>query len=335
MKMACYYRAFWLICFLPAWIGCTENDRREADIRHIEITLPVERLETALFACNSEQEVLAFLDKHPALFVAYFPDFAGEKTALAAQLFQNIRNPALLDFKQQLDAGFSDFDQTVAEPLQRAFKHLKYYYPEAPVPKVQTMITGFSGSDLFVSDTLLVIGLDYFGGPDARFRPDVHNYQLVRYQKEYIVPSIMFFIAQRYNRSNPEDRSLLADMIWYGKNYEFVKHMMPQTPDSLILGLSQENLAKAVVSQKDIWAHFTSEKLLYEYLEQKKQKYVGERPITYEIGEDVPGGIGRWVGWRIINRLVQERPEITLQQVMANDNARVLLEESGYRGQRE
>src|SRR5690606_6304933 len=103
----------------------------------------------------------------------------------------------------------------------------------------------------------------------------------------------------------------------------------------LILGFSQEHLSKAVVSQTDIWAHFTTNRLLYEQVEQKKQKYVGERPITYEIVEDVPGGIGRWVGWRIVNRLLETNPEMSIKELMKNDHPRNIQEKPCYKAQRE
>lgn len=333
--MMCKENVILLLVSILVLAGCEKNDKKGVDVSGIMVSMPVERLEDELFACGTEADVLDFLNKYPSLAMLYFPDLSMEKPLLAAKLYQNISNPALRSFKSQLDSIFAGFDKSVTAPLENAFRHLKYYYPDAQVPKIQTMVTGFLGSDLFISDSLIIIGLDYFGGPGAKFRPDIHNYQLPRYQKEYIAPSIMFFEAQKYNRLNPEDRSLLADMVWYGKNFGFVRHMMPATPDSLILGFSQEDLAKANVSQTDIWAHLARNKLLYEHVEQKKQKYVGERPTTFEIGEDVPGGIGRWVGWRIVSRLFSENPGLTLQQVMANDNAREILTESGYKGQRD
>lgn len=335
MKMTRLHLPFWLTALTLALAGCSESDRREVDIRDITVSMPVERLESRLFACTSEAQVLDFLEQNPALAAFYFPDFTGSKAELAGSLFQNITNPDLQNFKLQIDSVFNDFDKVVSAPLEKAFRHLRYYYPDAPVPRIQTIVTGFLGSDLLVTDSLVVIGLDYFGGPKARYRPDVHTYQLPRYEKHYIAPSILFFKAQRYNRMNPDDRTLLADMVWYGKNFEFVRHMMPQTPDSLILGFSQSDLSKADVSQQQIWGYLAANKLLYEYLELKKQKYVGERPFTFEIGEDVPGGIGRWVGWRIVNRLLKENPDITLQQVMDNENARKVLDLSGYKGQRD
>lgn len=328
--MAELKNVFFLAGCLLLLVSCGQNDRKDPDVSHIDISLPLERLEEQLFACRSEAEVAGFLEKNPAVAVLYFPDT--DPGQLPAKLYQNISNPGLVAFKSQIDSIFSNADQTVRKPLEDAFRHLKYYYPDVRVPRVQTMVTGFLGRDLLISDSLIIVGLDYFGGPGARYRPDVHHYQLRPYEQHFIAPSIMFFIAQQYNRINPDDRTLLADMVWYGKNFEFTRRMMPLAPDSLILGFSQENLDKAEVSQKDIWAHLTSNKLLYEQTEQKRQKYVGERPLTFEIGEDVPGGIGRWVGWKIVDRLFQQHPEQTLQQIMSNDNAKKILEESGYKG---
>ncbi len=197
------------------------------------------------------------------------------------------------------------------------------------------MVSGFTGNDLYVSDSLIIIGLDYFGGPKARFRPDVYEYQLARYQKDHIVPSVIFFMAAKYNRISTTDRTLLADMIGYGKDYEFTKQILPKTSQSLILGLSKRDLERTYNSQTDIWAFFISGKLLYEKSDLIKQKYIGERPYTTEIGNKVPGGIGRWIGWRIVSLFMTEHPEVSLPDLMQMDNAVNLLEQSGYNGQKD
>ncbi len=314
--------------------GCGGGpNERHPDLTNIEATVQVERLEEALFACENESQVLAFLRRNPVLPQACFSDYPMGDSALAALLYKNISNPVLRDFRLQLDSIFYQVPESLEKPLANAFRHLKYYYPDFKVPRVQTLVTGFMGNDLYVSDSLIVIGLDYFGGPEARFRPDVFDYQLRRYQEPYLVPAILFFLSQSYNRADPRDQTLLADMVWYGKGYEFVKYMAPDTPDSLIIGFSGRDLQRIYDSQTDIWAHLITHKLLYEAAEQKKQKYVGERPFTAEIGQDVPGGIGRWVGWRIVSLFLAENPAITLPELMKNDNARRLLEQSGYKGQ--
>lgn len=299
------------------------------------MAIETEDLDKELVACQSVKDVQIFLDKRPYLVPLYFPDTRMNAAQLAAQLFAISQNPDFQGFRNQLDSLIGDRSQLIVQPLTEAFKRIKNHYPKFTAPKVKFMITGFTGSDLYVSDSLIIIGLDYFGGPSALFRPDVFKYQLVRYQRDYIVPSVIFFMAAKYNRMDPADRSLLADMVGYGKDYEFTRQILPKVPLSHILGFSEQDLKRTDNSQTDIWAYFIAGKLLYEKADLIKQKYIGERPFTTEIGNKVPGGIGRWLGWRIVSRFAAEHPDVTLPQLMQMDNAVNLLQESGYNGQKD
>jgi hypothetical protein len=328
-------------CFILGFSACKTDSKKESSEDSssapgsVEVKVYSEDLDATLFACKSVQDVQSFLDKHPYLSDWYFTDAPVAKPQLASHLYQILQNKDFRAFKTQLDSIIGDRNAAIITPLKESFKQIAKYYPDFQAPEVKFIVTGFAGNDLYISDSLVIIGLDYFGGPKAKYRPDVYDYQLRRYQKDYIVPSIIFFMSNKYNHVNASDRSLLADMIGYGKGYEFVKQVMPNTPDSLIIGYSGETLSRTYNSQQDIWAFFMANKLLYENTDLKKQKFVGERPFTTEIGNEVPGGIGRWLGWRIVNRYMAENPNVTLPELMKNDNAAQLLQASGYRGQKD
>lgn len=317
--------------------SCKTDAKKESvsDSGSLQVTVRTENLDEELFACKSVNEVQSFLDKHPYLSEWYFTDAPVAKSELPTHLFQILQNKDFRAFKVQLDSIIGDRNLSVINPLKEAFGQIAKFYPQFQAPEVKFMVTGFAGNDLYISDSLIVIGLDYFGGPKAMYRPDVYDYQLKRYQKEHIVPSIIFFMSNKYNHVNASDRTLLADMIGYGKGYEFVKQVMPNAADSLILGYSEESLARTYNSQEAIWSFFVSNKLLYENTDLKKQKFIGERPFTTEIGNEVPGGIGRWIGWRIVSRYMAENPNVTLPELMKNDNAANLLQASGYKGQKD
>ncbi len=312
----------------------TKNPK-EPDVSSVKIDIQSENLDQQLFSCKSVEDVQIFLEKHPYLNTLYFPDAGMNGNQLANQLFMISQNPDFRQFKGQMDSLIGDRNTVILQPLADAFKNIKYYYPGFQAPKVKFMVTGFAGNDLYVSDSLIIIGLDYFAGPSARFRPDVYDYQLARYQKDHIVPSVIFFMAAKYDKINSADHTLLSDMIGFGKDFMFTKKMLPKTPESLILGFSEDNLQRIHNSQTDIWAYFIAGKLLYEKTELIKQKYVGDRPFTAEIGNKVPGGIGRWIGWRIVSKYMKEHPEVTLQELMQMDNSVNLLQESGYNGQKD
>jgi hypothetical protein len=328
-----FKRILFFLTLVLTLTGCDFLSDKSPDLSGIQVEIDMISLEEPLFACRSLEDVQRFLDQHPYLKQVYFTDFAQSDSALAPLLYEHIRNNTLQSFSQEVDSLFSNKKRALKEPLEEAFRHIKYYYPDFKAPKVATIVTGFMGSDLYVSDSLIIIGLDYFGGPQATYRPNVYDYQLGRYQKDYIVPSILFFMSDKYNRMPPQENTLLADMIGYGKAFEFVKHCAPETPDSLILGFSERDLSRTYNSQTQLWAFVVENRLLYETADLAKQKYIGERPFTPEIGPEVPGGIGRWLGWRIVSRYMAEHPDITLPELMSNPNAQQIFEQSGYKGQ--
>lgn len=302
----------------------------------------IDRLDQALFSAKSPAAVQAFLTKNRTVAELYFN--VGESaqgpagdTALVAELTTRVNNPELNLLYQQTQAEFGDDAALLRDRLTEAFTNIRRDFPDFKPPRVATMITGFMGPDLLVTDSLIVIGLDYFAGPKAKYRPvgeEFPQYVLRRYQQAYIVPTIVRLIADRYNASDRADQTLLADMVYNGKSLVFTRTMLPETPDSLLIGYSDRQLTETFNMQDVVWAHFIDNQLLYNTNGEIKKRYMGERPFTAEIGSRCPGRIGDWLGWRIVSRYFDEK-KISIQELMQNANARQLFEQSGYKGQKE
>ena len=300
--------------------------------------LAIQRLDQQLFAAKSADSVRAFLNQNPAVAQLYFnANGAGNDTALVRELTNRVSNPALNDFYQQVQTEFGDLTD-LNRQLSEAFANIKKDFPDFRTPTVATLVTGFNGPDLVVTDSLIVIGLDYFVGPKAKFRPQGQQYPqyiLRRYQKEYIVPAIVFAISDKYNATNRSDQTMLADMVYYGKGYVFTKTMLPEVADSLVVGYSDTQLTETFNAQDIVWAHFIDNQLIYQTNPAIKGRYLNERPFTAEIGQRCPGAIGRWVGWRIVGRYHDEHDNVGIADLMRNTDARQIFEQSGYKGQKE
>jgi hypothetical protein len=218
------------------------------------------------------------------------------------------------------------------EELTMAFTNLKYYYPDFEIPKVQTVISGLE-NDMFVSDSVVIISLDYFLGSKARFRPNMYEYMLRRYEKEFITPSLMLLygIDSRYNKTELTDHTVLAEMIAYGKAYYFAKRMVPCTPDSVLIGYTAKEMEGARANQNMIWKKMMDDEAFYSTSQVIKQRYIAERPKTFEIGDQAPGRLGTWVGWQIVDRYAERNSDLPLQQIMSVADAKEILKESKYR----
>lgn len=299
--------------------------------------LPIQRLDQQLFAAKSPDSVRAFLNRNPAVAQLYFnANGAGNDTALVRELTNRINNPALNELYQQVQTEFGDLSD-LNNQLFEAFANIKKDFPDFRVPTVATAVTGFElGPDLLVTDSLIVIGLDYFVGPKAKFRPQGPQYPqyiLRRYRKEYIVPAIVFALSDKYNATNQADQTMLADMIYYGKGYVFTKTMLPEVADSLVIGYSDTQLTETFNAQDIVWAHFIDNQLIYQTNPAIKGRYLNERPFTAEIGQRCPGAIGRWLGWRIVGRYHDEHDDVGIADLMRNTDVRQIFEQSGYKGQ--
>jgi gliding motility-associated lipoprotein GldB len=321
-----------MICLLPLLLyGCGSNNCEvQPDISGISVDVVIQRLDKELFSLKTPEEIQNFLVNHPG-FADHFV-FRGDyphDSVLANQLFKMINDPYVDTlFKETLKVyDNSDFLQS---EFELAFKHIKYYYPDFKPPIIQTAVTAF-GNDLFVSDSLVIIGLDFFIGENAKYKPNtIPQYILKRYSKETIVPSAILLLSDNFNKTNHTDNSMLAEMIYYGKAYYFTKRMVPCLQDSVMIGYTSKEINGANSNSAAIWAHFIENELLYETNHFQKQKYLSERPKTLEIGNDCPGRIGTWVGYEVVKKFNKETKS-SLQELMNEPNIQRILTQSKYK----
>ena len=316
--------------------GCNADEESvcvdQPDISSANVEINIEQLQNILPGISSREEMIAFLNANPVVAEIFlrrsqFPN----DSIMINEMLQRFTNPYIDTLAMEVDRVFGDLSSLTME-LDEAYSHIQYYYPDFRLPRIKTVISGLE-HDLYMSDTLIIIGLDYYLGEGAKFRPQgLFQYMLPRYSPDKIVPSLMLLygISPRWNRVNPENKTMLADMIAYGKAYYFAKHMMPCMADSTIISYSAEDISGVRENAGTVWAHFLENQLLFETSHMVKKKYLDERPKTYEIGDKAPGRIGTWVGWEIVKAYMKENPDVSLQQLMNEQDPQKILDGSNY-----
>ncbi len=315
--------------------ACKEKDNScdsRPDLGKIELTLEFENLTTEIIKVDNQDRGLTFVKRHP--FVAnYFFNSTAQltDTAIADLMADVFGHPSYKDtLYQEVKNTFNNFEQ-LNEDFTLAYKTYLYYYPNIQVPDIQYVLSGLQ-TDLYVSDTLISIAADYFLGPEARFVPlGIPQYILKRYQKEYIVPMTMLLVSQQQNKTDQTNQTLLADMIYFGKSYYLAKQIMPCTADSLLIGYSEQEMTDIHKNEHIIWANFLENDLLYESSHFIKNKFIGERPKTFEISSNCPGRIGVWVGWQIVKSYMTKNPDVTIEQLMNTTDINQIFAKSGYK----
>ncbi len=298
----------------------------------ISLTLEFEQLQEVFVNVNSKEELIDLLTGNPVIRDeifrrAEYPD----DSIFVDEIYARLTNPHLDTLLLETQRVFGNLSSLQAE-FEEAFTNLKYYYPDFTPPKIQTVISGLD-TDLFVSDSLIVVGLDFYLGKGAKYRPKMYEYLLRKYDPSDIVPSclLIYGIGDRFNKSKLSDKTALADMIAFGKSFYFAKHMLPCVPDSIFLWYTPEEMKGSRKNEDLIWKRLIESEVLFSTNHKVKQDYLGERPVTIQVGEKCPGRIGQWVGWQIVKKYSLSHPEIDLPGLMAEDDAQQLFKASRYK----
>lgn len=324
---------FWSVVVICLLSACNSGDStcdqtpETPSVKSMEII----RLDEQLLNTSSREEVIRLMKENPE-FTRWFldSDQYPNLNELAKNLYGISKDAAIDTLFQETKEVFGNLEALDTE-LSSAFSWLKHYYPSATVPKIKIALTGLY-NDLYVSDSVIVLGLEYFIGKEATFRPlNTPEYILKRYEKESILPLIFSFVSNDFMAIDTRDNTLLADMINYGRSYYFTKKMMPCKPDGWIVGYSDEEMKLVFANQETIWGHFIDRELFYETSHFVKNKYTGERPNVFEIGDQCPGRIARWLGWQIVEAYMEQNPEVSLSDLMVETDAQKILNKSRFK----
>jgi len=329
--------------------ACSHN--KKVDVSHIPGDITIERFDHDFDAMRTKPmaQQAAFLQKK---YGAFYQDFIGEiipagnvkDTAyfniLKDQVFnteQNGRHP-YLDLKHDVDSVYPGNIEKQSAEISDAFKRIKYYYPKTKLPsKFYAYFSGFQAQTM-IGDDFFAIGLDMFLGADSKFYPalteNIPHYISRRFTPDNIPVRVAeTIIRENMFPENDNDKSLLAKMVYNGKIMYFMDQVLPDVPDSTKIGYTTKQLQWCNDFKGNIWGYFIEQNLLYETDYQKIQMYLTEAPFTPGLGEKNESApkLAVWTGWQIVRQYMDKHPEVTVQQLMADDDAQKILNESKYR----
>jgi gliding motility-associated lipoprotein GldB len=326
------------LCVLT-FISCKQGNK--PDVSGINLDIKIRRFDQDLFAGKNKNisETDQLLKKKYGLFYDdYVHRMVGDPSYSSEAILNTLyKDQAYTDLSRETDSVFKDM-APVEHELTQAFKYIKYYYPKIKVPQFITFISGFSVQTP-IGDTYMGIGLDMFLGKNSKFYKaivkSVPLYLSRRFSPEYIVPRLTeTYAREELFRQRDENRSLLAKMVENGKILYFMDQVLPDAQsDAVKIGYTEKQLTWCKTYEGAIWAYFIENNLLFETDFQKIQMYVSEAPFTPGLGdknESAPK-LAVWTGWQIVRKYMKENPDLTLQELMSDQDAQKILSSSKYK----
>ncbi|UTW64348.1 hypothetical protein KFE98_09470 [bacterium SCSIO 12741] len=316
--------------------SCVGGSKRP-DVSQIEVDLRWSRLDRELFAKKYSME-----EKVPALKVKYGNFFSQyvESILNVGAVNDPLLPSVLKDFVYDSDIQkiYNKTQETLGdlepeqEELKQAFRYFKHYLPERPIPQVVTYISGFNYA-IAASDSTLGIGLDMYLGSDYYYYSQLGYpaYRKRKLNRQFLVKDAVKGWIQSDFEPDPENKTLLNEMVYAGKIFYMLDLLLPETPDSIKIGWTSKQLEWCETNETMLWGHFVNENLLFNIHRNQYQKYLAEGPFTTGFSQEAPSQIGFWMGWKIVRSYMENNSEVTPEELLNTSDPQIILNKSGYK----
>lgn len=279
-------------------------------------------------------DLKSLAEKYPEFYDKYFVHLVNlahpEDPNFRQLLLDFYHTHGITDLFKDTDAAFADLSWFEKE-VNLAFRYYKYYFPDKPVPKIITFTFGFNNR-VTPGDTMIGIALDQYLGRDyPGYDFVMEEYRKVSRDKGYMTAEMLRGFATVEYPGNGPRNSLMEEMIYQGKTLYFTSLLMPDAPDSVLMGYTRVQMDFTNKNEFNIWSYVLSNEMLFSKDLRQIKKYMDEAPFSPGMPRETPGRVLCWTGWRIVQNYMKRNPGITLEQLMLNNNYQEILDKSKYR----
>jgi len=242
-----------------------KEEKKRVDVSQIQLTIKADRFEEDIFnLCNQPGFIGRLKSKYGNFFDLYCNNLTSIFTLDTLLLKERLRaftsDSGIVVLYKESQRLYKDFSP-VEKELTDAFRHYKFYFPGKPVPRIITYISGITGTSDYqtVTDSGIIgIALDLYLGRNAKFYDDVGypKYKSRVFSKEYIAADCMKgWLESDYERDLSQN-DLLSEMVYEGKIMYCLDLLMPETPDSIKLHYTSNQMDWCRKENQNIWAFF-------------------------------------------------------------------------------
>lgn len=329
-------RFFAILAIGGSVLACGEH-KFNIDVSNIKLDNRVIRFDSLLFTDNPDSVAfnsVNIVNAYPQFSSLYFNKVI-RVGGIQQSDFMDLLSLFLVDYdiqkayekSQELYGDFSPYKNKINDAL----RHFKYYFPSNHIPDIYTMISGFNQS-VVVDDGVLAIALDKFLGAEVRFYEQL---QISKFLRVRMTPEVMPYEVVRSWLStefvfNDSVSNLISYMVYHGKLLYVMDAIFPNVENHFKIGYSPKNMDWCEKSENEVWLYMMDKKVLFDTNPMLIRRFIEDAPFTSPFGKDSPGRVGQWIGWQIVKSYMEKNDDISIQELIKNNNYQQLLMQSGY-----
>lgn len=219
--------------------------------------------------------------------------------------------------------------ENIQSQLTQAFNRLHSYIPSITIPEFYVHVSGLNQS-IAVGDGFISLSLDkYLGVNYPLYQTMFYSYERRHMYSGNIVQD---YLTGWYYSEYPyggEENRVLDHILYYGKLY-YLHSLLLDKSEKEIMDFTESEERWFAKNEKTLWSYIVNEHKLYQNDQLFASKLLCDSPFTlFTLGE-IPGRAGQWIGYQIIKSYVNSHEELSLHQLLSENDYKKILEDSKY-----
>ncbi len=316
---------FLLYGLLFVFFSCSTRSSLEKQIAEIPVKVTFDRFDQKFFNAPKDS-FISLKTEYGYLFPEQYPDSIWKKRQ---------RDSLQVILQKEISSVFPSLDP-FKDQLVPLLQHIKHYFPSSKEKKIVTVTNNVDYQNKTVyTDSLILISLDTYLGANNPLYEGIPQYIVrdmdIAYFSAHLADEFAISVVPE-----PEDRTLLAQMVYYGKKHYLKDLLLPKAADGIKISYTQEEINWVNENERFIWQYFIENELLYKTQSSYLLRFIEPAPFSkfyLEIDNESPGKIGQWIGWQIVRAYASKNASLTINQLLQTP-AMQIFSGANYKPQR-
>ena len=312
-----YIKKILIILFFFVYVSCDKK------VSFKDKKIEVLRFEK-LFYNSDSADLNQIKNKYPFFFPDSYPD---------SVWLNRLQDPIQLEIFNEITIQY-DSVIFLETGLFKFFKRHKELIDKFTTPKVITVNTDIDyRNKVILADSLLLIGLDNYLGPNHKFYDGIPEY----IKEDFTIPGIFSDVAEKYAYANIpriEFYTFLDKIIYYGKVL-YYKDFTLDIEDRYKIGYSKAKMKWAKENEYFVWTYFIENNILFNPDNNLESRFINDSPFSrfyLEIDNESSEMIGKYIGWQIVKSYMKNND--TSLKNMLNKSPIDIYNNSKYKPQK-
>lgn len=243
-----------------------------------------------------------------------------------------LTDPDIRGSYREVSRIFGTENLSCQKELSEAWARMAALFPNITLPTIYTHISGFN-QNIVADSGVISISLDKYLGVNHKY------YQMLRtpvylqrnmHPKKVATDAVLALCLTEFEYA-PKDDNMISQMLYYGKVHVLLDALLPDAPDTLRWGYSQQQLDWCHRNEQQMWLSMVEKDALFSTSMKEINRMVAPAPFTASFSQKSPGGVGQWIGYQIIKSYLKHNSQVTIQQLMRENDYQMVLNASHYK----